>query len=79
MKTSTVVPSDARIKRAARNFYRRIIATSLLAACVLVAPTIASVTHAPLNKVRLTRIDSRAIENLQRWANEEDESWCEDN
>ena len=79
MKTSTVVPSDARIKRAARNFYRRIIATSLLAACVLVAPAIASVTPAPLNPVRLPRIDSRATENLQRWANEEDESWCEDN
>jgi hypothetical protein len=79
MKTSKVVPSDARIKRAARNFCRRIIATTLLAACVFVAPAIASVTSAPLNKVRLPRIDSRAIENLQRWTNEEDESWCEDN
>ena len=78
MKTSTEVPSDARIKRAARNFYRRIIAASLLAACVLVAPAIASVTHAPLNPVRLPRIHPRAIENLQRWANDEEESWCED-
>jgi hypothetical protein len=49
----------------------------LLAACVFIAPAIASVTPAPLNKVRLPRIDPRAIENLQRWANDEEESWCE--
>jgi hypothetical protein len=78
MKTSEIVRSEARIKRAARNFCRRIIATTLLAACVFIAPAIASVTPAPLNKVRLPRIDPRAIENLQRWANDEEESWCED-
>jgi hypothetical protein len=53
-------------------------ATTLLAACVFVAPAIASVTHAPLNKVRLPRIDSRAIENLQRWASDEEESWSQE-
>ena len=78
MKTSTVVPNNARIQPAARNFCRRIIATTLLAACVFVAPAIASVTRAPLNKVWLPRIDSRAIENLQRWASDEEESWRDD-
>jgi hypothetical protein len=44
-----------------------------LAACVFVAPAVASVTHAPLNRVRVPRIDSRAIANLQRWADDEKE------
>jgi hypothetical protein len=50
----------------------------LLAACVFVAPAIASVTRAPFHEVRLPRIDRRAIENLQRWANDEDGSWSEE-
>jgi len=62
----------------ARNFCRRILATTSLAACVFVAPAIDSVTHAPLNKVRVPRIDSRAIENLQRWADDEKDSWSEE-
>jgi hypothetical protein len=71
MKTPTSASSDALIRRIARNFCRRIMATALLAACVFVAPAIASVRRAPLNRVRLPRIDSRAIENLQRWADDE--------
>ena len=71
MRTATRITSEAYIGKLARNFCRRILATALLTACVLVAPAIASVTRAPLNKVRVPRIDSRAIENLQRWADDE--------
>jgi len=46
-------------------------ATALLAVGVFVVPAIASVTRASLDRVRVPRIDSRAIENLQRWANAE--------
>jgi hypothetical protein len=49
-----------------------------LAACVFVAPVIASITHATLNRVRVPRIDSRLVENLQRWADDEKESWSEE-
>jgi hypothetical protein len=45
---------------------------------VLVVPAIASMTAGPFNKVRVPRIDSRAIENLQRWADDEKESWPEE-
>ncbi len=78
MKTATRIASEALVRRMARNFCRRILATTLLAVCVFVAPAIASVTHAPLNKVRVPRIDSRAIENLQRWADDEKDSWSEE-
>jgi hypothetical protein len=47
---------------------------SALAACVFLAPAIASVTHAPLNRVRVPRIDTRLVENLQRWVDDEKES-----
>ena len=78
MKTSPGVPSDACIKRIARKFCRRMVAATVLATCVFVAPAIASVTHAPLHEVRLPRIDSRVIENLQRWANDEKDLWSEE-
>jgi len=71
MRTATRITSEAYIGKLARNFCRRILATALLTACVLVAPAIASVTRGLLNKVRVPRIDSRAIENLQRWADDE--------
>jgi hypothetical protein len=45
---------------------------------VFVAPVIASVTHAPLHEVRLPRIDSRVVENLQRWADKDQDSWSEE-
>jgi hypothetical protein len=78
MKSTTGVASDAQFKRAARNFCRRMLATSALAACVIVAPAIASLTHASLHEVRLPRIDARLVENLQRWADDEKESWSEE-
>jgi hypothetical protein len=54
------------------------LAMGALAACVIVAPVIASLTQAPLREVRLPRIDSRLVENLQRWADDEKESWSEE-
>jgi hypothetical protein len=57
---------------------RRILAMTALVACVFVAPVIASITHAPLNRVRVPRIDSRLVESLQRWADDEKESWSEE-
>ena len=78
MNSSTGVASDAHFKRAARNLCRRILAMTALVACVFVAPVIASITHAPLNRVRVPRIDSRLVENLQRWADDEKESWSEE-
>jgi hypothetical protein len=74
MKSLTGVASDAHFEQAARNLCRRILAMTALAACVFAAPVIASITHAPLNRVRVPRIDSRLVENLQRWADDEKES-----
>jgi hypothetical protein len=53
-------------------------ATTLFAAYVFVAPAIAFLSHAPLREVRLPRIDSRVIEGLQRWANDEKDLWAEE-
>jgi hypothetical protein len=53
-------------------------AAAALAACVFIAPAIASVSRAPLHEVRLPRIDSRVIENLQRWADGEKDSCSEE-
>ena len=77
MRTATRITSQVHIRKMAKSFCKRILATALLTACVLVAPAIASMTAAPLNKVRVPRIDSRAIENLQRWADDEKDSWFE--
>ncbi len=79
MRTATRIASQASARKLGRDFCRRILATALLlTACVLVAPAIASVTRAPLNKVRVPRIDSRAMESLQRWADDERDSWPEE-
>jgi hypothetical protein len=78
MNSSTRAASEAQFKRVARIFCRRILAMSVLGACVFVAPAIASITHAPLNRVRVPRIDTRLVENLQRWADDEKESWSEE-
>ena len=78
MPSSTAVRSNARARKTARNLCRRILATTLLGACVFVAPAIACVSHAPLHEVRLPRIDSRVIENLQRWAEGDKDSWSEE-
>ena len=78
MNSSTGVASDAQFKRAARNYCRRILAMSALLGCAIVAPAIASLTRAPLHEVRLPIIDARLVENLQRWADDEKESWSEE-
>jgi len=78
MKTSTGIPNGAPVSRACRNFCRRMMAAAVLAACVFVAPVIATASRVPLHEVRLPRIDSRVIENLQRWADDEKDSWFEE-
>jgi hypothetical protein len=54
------------------------LAATVLAACVFVVPVIAAVSRMPVHEVRLPRIDSRVVENLQRWAGEEKDSWSEE-
>jgi hypothetical protein len=56
------------------NLGRRILASAVLGALTILIPAIASAGPAPHREVRVSRIDSRAIENLQRWASDEDES-----
>jgi len=60
------------------NLCRRFVASALLGALAIVAPAIASAGPAPHREVRVPRIDGRAIENLQRWASDEEESWCQE-
>ncbi len=60
------------------NLCRRIMASALLGALTILVPAIASAGPAPHREVRVPLIDARAIENLQRWANDEEESWCEE-
>jgi hypothetical protein len=78
MKPSTGLRSGKLVTRVGRSSCRRMIAAIVLTACVFVAPVIASVSHGPLHEVRLPRIDSRVVENLQRWADEEKDSWTEE-
>jgi hypothetical protein len=66
------------ITSARLNLCRRIVASALLGALAIVAPAIASAGPAPHREVRVPQIDGRAIENLQRWASDEEESWCEE-
>jgi hypothetical protein len=78
MNSSSGVASGAHFMQAARSYCRRIVAMITLAACVFVAPAIASIAQTSLHRVRLARIDTRPIEGLQRWANDEDEAWREE-
>ena len=78
MNSSAGVTSDAHFIRVARHYCRRVLAMSALMGCAIVAPAIASLTRAPLHEVRLPRIDARLVENLQRWADDEKESWSEE-
>lgn len=68
----------AKSTRVRRNLCKRIMASGLLGAMAIVAPVIASAGPAPHREVRVPRIDARAIENLQRWAGDEEESRCEE-
>jgi len=78
MKISTTVSSHALVRSIAKDLCRRILATTLLAACVFVIPAIASLTPAPFHRLRVPRIDRRAFENLQRWASDEKDSWSDE-
>lgn len=78
MKVQQGVQKEKMITSARLNLCRRIVASALLGALAIVVPTIASAGPAPHREVRVPRIDGRAIENLQRWASDEEESWREE-
>jgi hypothetical protein len=78
MKISTGIPRGTLISKLSQSFCKRLIAAAALAACVFVGPVIATASRVPLHEVRLPRIDSRVIENLQRWADDEKDSWSEE-
>jgi len=67
-----------KITSARLNLGKRILASAVLGALTILVPAIASAGPAPHREVRVPRVDGRVIENLQRWANGEDESWCEE-
>jgi hypothetical protein len=78
MNTQPASQKDAQIHQTRRNLRRRIFAAVLMGALTLAAPAIASVAPAPHREVRVPRLDRRAIENLQRWANDGHDTWCGD-
>jgi hypothetical protein len=67
-----------KITSARLNLCRRIVASALWSALTILVPAIASAGPASHREVRMPRIDGRAIENLQRWASDEEQSWCEE-
>jgi hypothetical protein len=72
------IQKKAKSTSARRNLCRRIVASALLGALTILVPAIASAGPASRREVRVPRIDGRAIENLQRWAGDEEESWSEE-
>jgi hypothetical protein len=78
MKISAEISGGTIIRTVGRYLCRRMLAGSVLVTCVFVVPVIASVSRMPLHEVRLPRIDSRVVENLQRWAGDEKDSWSEE-
>lgn len=78
MKILAEIPGGTLIRTVGRYLCRRMLAATLLAACVFVVPAIATVSRIPLHEVRLPRVDSRVIENLQRRAQDEKDSWSEE-
>jgi len=78
MKTSVEVSGATLIRTAGRYLCRRMLAATVLAACIFVVPVIAAVSRMPLHEVHLPRIDSRVVENLQRWADDGNDSWSEE-
>ena len=78
MKTLAAIPGGTPIRAVGKYLCRRMLAGTVLAACVFIVPLIASVSRMPLHEVRLPRIDSRVVENLQRWSDEEKDSWSEE-
>jgi hypothetical protein len=75
--TQPVAKENSQIRGSSRNLRRRIIAAAVLGTLTLVAPAIASATPAPRKEVRVPRIHATAIENLQRWVSEEEDSLYE--
>jgi hypothetical protein len=78
VKMSTGIPGSTLISKLSQSFCKRLIVAAALAACVFVAPVIATASRVPLHEVRLPRIDSRVVENLLRWADNEKDSWSEE-
>ena len=78
MSVEQGIQKKAKSTSVRRNLCKRVMASALLGALAIVVPAIASAGPAPHREVRVPRIDARVIENLQRWANDEDESWCEE-
>ena len=77
MSITSTKQRETNITRARVNLGRRILASAVLGALTILVPAIASAGPAPHREVRVTRIDGRVIENVQRWANGEDECWGE--
>jgi hypothetical protein len=78
MNTQPVVVSKVQISGPRRTIRRRMIAAILLGVMTIVAPAVAAAAPIPHKEVRTTRIDRRAIENLQRWVSDGHDSWCKD-
>jgi hypothetical protein len=72
------IRKKGKITSARLNLCRRSVASTLLGALTILVPAIALAGAAPRREVRVPRIDRRAIENLQRWARDEEERWCEE-
>ncbi len=66
------------IPSARLNLCGRIVASVLLGVLTILVLAIASAGPAPRREVRVPQLDARAIENLQRWGSDQEESWCED-
>ena len=78
MSVEQGVQKKAKSTSIRKNLCKRVMASALLGALAIVAPVIASAGPVPHREVRVPRIDARAIENLQRWAGDEEESRCEE-
>ncbi len=78
MNVQQEIHKKRNIPSARLNLCRRIVAATLLGALAIVAPAIASAGPAPHREVRVPQLAARAIENLQRWASDQEQSWCED-
>lgn len=74
MKRSIPLLNEAQLIKDLRKLGRRILGITVLAASVFVAPAIASMNPEPFNKARVPNIDSRAIETVLRWVEQEEES-----
>jgi hypothetical protein len=80
MTAQTIITKEMPAERVCNRFRRRLFAAILLGSLAAAAPTIASVSPQEQQKreVRISRIDRRAIENLQRWVSNGHDTWCKD-